>query len=157
MRGIRADLVVPLDGIDPDALLESWRWRVPRSSSPLFATALGDLFLRGGDGRVCLLDVGDGELWEVALDLSHFEEMAGDSSNTDLWFARTLVDKLIEAGSILRFGECFSYVKSPLIGGLYESSNFRVYDLLTHFRVWGPIHRAISDIPDGTSIEFAVT
>ena len=35
--------------------------------------------------------------------------------------------------------------------------NFRVYDVLTHFRVWGPIHEKLKDLPDGAVVEFRVT
>ena len=41
MFDVRADLVVPLDGIDPESLLEHWRWLLPESLRPWFATALG--------------------------------------------------------------------------------------------------------------------
>ena len=157
MQGIRADLIVPLDNVDTDELLESWLWRVPSSSVPLFATALGDLFLRADDGRIWWLNVGTGEMQEVASDLQHFEVMASDPENANLWFGQGLVDDLYAAGGSLNPGDCFSYWQSPILGGGYEPSNFRVYDVVTHFRVWGPIHEKLKDIPDGTTIEFVIT
>ena len=157
MRGIRADLIVPLDDVDPDALLEFWLWRLPPTSRPLFATALGDLFLCDSHGRIGWLDVGSGGLQMVASDLCHFEELATDHEKSCLWFGQSLVDDIREAGHILKPGECYSYWQLPILGGAYEPGNFRVSEVVTHFRVWGPIHEKLKDIPDGTSIDFVVT
>jgi hypothetical protein len=37
-----------------------------------------------------------------------------------------------------------------------KPANFRVYDVVTPFRVWGPIHEQLRDLPDGATVEFAV-
>ncbi|HUQ71846.1 MAG TPA: hypothetical protein VM165_20110, partial [Planctomycetaceae bacterium] len=45
LDGIREDLIGPLATIDAGRMLEFWRWLIPETYRPLFATALGDLFL----------------------------------------------------------------------------------------------------------------
>ena len=40
----------------------------------------------------------------------------------------------------------------PMLGGKYEPDNFRIYDVVTHFRVWGPIHEQLRDLPDGARL-----
>jgi hypothetical protein len=153
--GVREDLIVPLAGADTDAMLEFWRWLIPASHRPLFATALGDLFLTDPDGRVLWLDVGDGQLQQVA-DAAEFERAVADPDNNSLWFGAVLVDMLRAAGKVLGPGECYSYWRLPILGGEYEPANFTIYPVGHHFRVWGPIHEKLRDVPDGTEVEFVV-
>jgi hypothetical protein len=156
MVSVPDSLIVSLDDIDSDRLLEFWRWLPEKGLSPWFATALGDLFLKGAGGRVWWLDVGTGELQNVAASPDEFEELLRDPDNTDLWFGQALVDALRESGRTLGRGECYSYLQLPILGGEYEPGNFRVYDVMTHFRLWGPIHERLKDLPDGASVEFVV-
>lgn len=156
MLGVRDDLIVPLDGVDLGAMLEFWRWLVPASLRPWFVTALGDLFLRGEDGVVWWLDTGSARLTPVARDEKHFEELLADPDNGLLWLGEKLVDRLREAGLTLGPGECYSYWTPPVLGGEYAPHNFRVYDVVTHFRVWGPIHEKLKDLPNGTKVKFVI-
>ncbi len=156
MDGVREDLIVPLTGVDPERLLEFWRWLVPTPRRPLFATALGDLFLDAPDGRVLWLDVGAGELRPVAATEAEFRRAAADSENGSLWFGAALVDALRAAGRVLGPGECYSYWTLPMLGGEYEPANFTVYPVEHHFRVWGPIHEQLRDVPDGAQVELRV-
>jgi hypothetical protein len=153
---VREDLIVTLAGIDADAMLEFWRWLIPQSHQPLFATALGDLFLSAPDGRVLWLDVGNGQLQEVAASAAEFERAAADPDNNYLWFVAMLVDRLRAAGKVLGPGECYCYLQLPMLGGEYEPANFRVDDVVTHFRVCGPIHEQLRDLPNGATVEFRV-
>ena len=154
MVSVREDLIVSLVGIDTGAMLEFWRWLIPPSHQPLFATALGDLFLTDSDGRVLWLDMGDGQMQQVAASAVEFEQAVADPDNNDLWFGTVLVDDLRAAGKVLGPGECYCYLQLPILGGEYEPGNFRVYDVVTHFRVWGPIHEQLRDLPDGATVEF---
>jgi hypothetical protein len=153
---VREDLIVPLTGVDPDRMLEFWRWLVPPSHQPLFATALGDLFLAAPDGRVLWLDVGSGELRPVAATDAEFQRSVTDLENNSLWFGAVLVDKLRAAGKVLGPGECYSYWMVPILGGEYEPANFTIYPVERHFQVWGPIHEKLRDVPDGTEVMFEV-
>jgi hypothetical protein len=73
---VREDLTVLLSGIDIGRLLECWRWLIPDDQQPLFATALGDLFMAGRDGSVRWLDMGDGQLQTVAASEPEFWQAA---------------------------------------------------------------------------------
>jgi hypothetical protein len=156
MVGVREDLIVRLDGIDTCRMLEFWRWLIPDMHRPLFATALGDLFLREPDGRVLWLDMGDGQLQPVATNDTELGRLATDPQNGCLWFGASLVDQLRAAGKVLRPGECYCYLQLPMLGGEYEPANFKICDVVTHFRLWGPIHEQLRDIPDGESVVFKV-
>jgi hypothetical protein len=154
VAGVREDLIVPLTGVDTTAMLEFWRWLIPESYRPLFATALGDLFLADPDGRVMWLDAGDGQLRQVAGSWAEFEQAAADSDNSGLWFGAALVDQLRAADKVLAPGECYCYRTLPMLGGEYVPDNFTVYSIVHHFRVWGPIHEQLRDLPDGATVEF---
>src|SRR5262245_8185979 len=156
MQSVREDLIVPLAGTDTGQMLEFWRWLIPESHRPLFATALGDLFLTDPGGRVLWLDMGDGQLEPVAAGEGDFERAVADPENNGFWFGGALVDQLRAAGKVLGPGECYSYLQLPMLGGEYEPANFRVYDVVRHFRVWGPIHERLRDLPDGATVEFKV-
>jgi hypothetical protein len=156
MLAVRDDLIVPLDGVDLQALLEFWRWLIPVSLRPLFATALGDLFLQDEEGAVWWLDVGAGTLETIAANNDQFQDSLRDSEKVSYWFGERFVDDLRASGLTLKPGECYSYLMPPITGGRYEPGNFRIHDVVTHFQVWGPIHESLKDIPDGTTIEFVV-
>jgi hypothetical protein len=156
MVGVRKDLIISLDGIDQGRMLEFWRWLIPGSYQPLFATALGDLFLTDHGGQVLWLDMGDGQIQPVAASLAKFRKAVARPKNSSLWFGEVLVDQLRASGKELGPGECYSYLQLPMLGGEYEPANFRIYDVVTHFRVWGPIHEKLKDLPDGSRVEFVV-
>src|SRR5205807_1013849 len=102
------------------------------------------------------LDVGAGALEAVAHGKAQFQQWLADPEKTGLWFGETLVDQLREAGVVLGPAECYSYQVLPMLGGEYRPDNFRVQDVVTHFRVWGPIHEKLKDLPDGAQVEFVV-
>jgi hypothetical protein len=153
---IREDLIVRLADVDIAQMLEFWRWLIPPTCCPLFATALGDLFLADAEHRIQWLDIGVGQLKQVASSIAEFENAVADPDNASLWFGASFIDELRTAGKTLASQECYSYIQLPMLGGEYEPANFRVYDVVTHFRVWGPIHEKLRDVPDGTQIEFEI-
>lgn len=92
----------------------------------------------------------------VATTETEFRRAVTDPDNNGYWFGAALVDRLRASGKTLGPGECYSYVQLPMLGGEYEPANFRIYDVVTHFRVWGPIHEQLRDLPDGATITFKV-
>jgi Domain of unknown function (DUF1851) len=156
MLDIREDLIVSLDGIDTGRMLEFWRWLIPETCRPLFATALGDLFLTDPDGGVLWLDMGVGELQVVAADEAEFRRAVANPDNESLWFGAVLVDRLRAGGKVLRPGECYCYLRLPMLGGEFEPDNFLIKDVVTHFQIWGPIHEQLRDLPDGATVRFEV-
>jgi hypothetical protein len=156
MQGVREDLIVPLTDVDIGSILESWRWLIPESYRPLFATALGDMFVSDAESRVLWLDMGLGQLFPVSASDAEFRKAVTIRKNNATWFGQVLVDKLRAVGKVLNQGECYCYLQLPMLGGKYEPENFRVYDLLTHFRIWGPLHEQLSKMPDGATIKFEI-
>jgi hypothetical protein len=97
-----------------------------------------------------------GQLECLADDEQEFGELLTDPDNRVVLFGEAFIDALAASGLTRKAGECYSYEVLPILGGKYETGNFRVSDVATHFRVWGPIHEKIKDLPDGTEVVFEV-
>src|SRR4051812_8652293 len=116
MLGVSDPSAVPLDKIDVGRMLEFWRWLIPESHRPLFATPLGDLFFASPTGEVSWLHMGVGEPEVVAVGEQEFRTALANEDNRNLWFAVRLVDALRAAGKVLGPGEVYSYRQLPLLG-----------------------------------------
>ncbi len=156
LYNLREELIVSLAGVDTTRMLEFWRWLVPDSLRPLFATALGDLFLADPAGTILWLDSGVGRLRTVAANTDEFRQAVADPENATYWFGGGLVDQLRAAGKLLLPMECYSYHTLPMLGGRFEPTNFQIYPVVRHFRALGQIHDQLKDLPDGAVVEFKV-
>lgn len=157
LAGVRPELVVEVDSVDPDHLLECWRWRVGPHWRPWFATVVGDLFLRGPGGDVAWLDVGSGELETAAHGEAEFLAALADPQRFSVWFAPPMADRLRDPASgqpALQPGEVYSYLRLPLLGGDFAPANFRVRGLVDHFCTLGMLHRQFHENPDGAGLQF---
>jgi hypothetical protein len=151
------DLTVSPYEVDLGALLADWRWLVDTTYAPVVITALGDLFLRGGDGSIHWLDTVAGRLTKVADDAEEFKSLMVRPEHLDEWFLPQLVGDLKTSGVNLGAGQCYSYKIPPVLSGRIEPSNVEPADLLVHFSLMGQIHRQVKDLPGGTPIhEFKV-
>lgn len=151
------DYTLDVDGVDWPDLLSSWVWLIPRQLTVWFVNRFGDLFLVFDDGSVHKLDVGSGSLEKLADSRDHFATVIDEGNNANDWLMTPLVDKLVSAGVSLAPGECYSYVRLPVLGGDYTVANTRVVPLAQHYKAFGPIHERIQDLPDGTRVKLDVT
>jgi hypothetical protein len=151
-----ADLYITMDGRNPEDVLGPFRWLIPHNHRPLFVTAIGDLFLADSKGCVWWLNIGGGRFTPVAPSETEFWRLIQDSANRESWFGEDVVKRLRLSGLTRGMQECFSFKTLPMLGGTYESSNFKSVDVVNHFKVWGPILKSIWEIPDGTKIRFRV-
>jgi len=149
---ILADYIIDPSGIDWPDVLASWAWLLPPEFTIWIVNRFGDLFLVQEDGSVHWLDVGAGELRRVAESRDHFANLLDDADNARDWLLMPLVEKLVDAGIRLGPGECYGYVKLPILGGDYTVSNTRVVPIAGHLEALGPIHEKLKDLPDGTGV-----
>lgn len=152
MRITWNELTVSLDNVDFDDILSDWRWLVGQEYTPVLISALGDLFLRHDDGRIFWLNVGWGQLLEVAASAAEFKQFMVQPSNAAEWFVPTLVGDILSSGKKLGSGECFSYQIPPAFGGEIEPDNFEPTNMSVHFSILGQIHEQVKDLPEGASI-----
>jgi len=151
------DYTLGTEGTDWGDLLAGWAWLVPGEFTVWFANRFGDLFILFDDGSVHRMDVGRGSLEKVAESRDRFANAIDEGNNANEWLMIPLVDKLVDAGVTLRPGQCYSYLRLPVLGGDYTVRNTRVVSFAQHYKAFGPIHEGIKDLPDGTRAKFEVT
>ena len=151
-----ADYIVDHQGVDWPDLLSSWAWLVPRVLTVWIMNRFGDLFLVFEDGSVHMLDVGRGSLQRVADSRDDFANRIDQGDNANDWLMIPLVDELRAAGVVPGPSECYSYVQLPALGGDYTRGNVRVVSIAHQYKAFGPIHKKLKDIPDGTIVKFDV-
>jgi hypothetical protein len=150
------DYTIDHQGLDWAALLATWAWLLPRTVTVWLMNRFGDLFLVLADGSVHMLDTGRGSLERVADDREDFARRIDQDGNANDWLMIPLIDKLVTAGFCLRPGECYSYWRLPVLGGEYAPANTKIVTIDHHFKAFGPIHDALRDVPDGTSVQLEV-
>jgi hypothetical protein len=115
-------------------------------------STLGDAFLEDEAGAIHWLDTGGAQLTRIADDAADFDRLRVVADNADTWFAPQLVGDLLDGGSGLGAGQCFSYRIPLTLGGQFAPENFEPCSLRVHFDALGKIQHQIKDLPDGTPI-----
>jgi len=153
MRITWNELIVGFDPNQSDALLSDWRWLVGGDAQIVLVSALGDLFLEDGGGRILWLDVGAARVTQAAESAEEFKRLMQQPDRADEWFVPQLIGDLITSGKQLAEGQCYSYTVPPMLSGEMELSNFEPTDLLVHCSMLGQIGRKIQHLPEGTKID----
>ncbi len=122
----------------------------------ILISSVGDMYLQNENREVFWLDVGRGELIQVADSVEEFEALLEDEEIIREWFLVELVAALKREGMQLIPGKLYGYKKLPVMGGEYAPENFVLTDIEVHFQLAGQIHEQIKDLPDGTTIEIKV-
>jgi hypothetical protein len=151
------DYTLDADGFDWSALLASWVWLLPTEFTLWFANRFGDLFIELEDGSVHKMDVGNGTLEKLADSRDAFSDAIDEEGNADHWLMIPLVDGLVDAGVTLGPGQCYSYLRLPVLGGDYDVANIRVASLEQHYDAIGPLQEKIKRLPDGAQGTFKAT
>lgn len=148
------DLTVNFSHLDREALLADWRWLIGPTKQPILVAAIGDAYLHDPDnGSVHLLDVGGGALEQIADSVDEFRELLADREFVTDSFVPSTIVALRNEGKTLGPGQIYSYLKPPVLGGTYSTSNLEPTDVSVHFSVLGQIHEQVKDLPEGTTID----
>jgi hypothetical protein len=135
--------------LDANRLLAQWRWLCTEPVTLIARNGFGDLFLRTAEGKVMLLDVGDGSLTEVAESESRFKDFLKQAAKRELWFAEGEMETFAELGLKLNNLQCIGF-KTPIV--FAESANVPnnayVADLYEEVSFLGDLHRQISNVPN---------
>jgi hypothetical protein len=137
-------------------LLASWAWLLPPEFTVWLANKFGDLFIVRDDGSVHMLDVGRGTIELLADGRDAFAARLDHNENANNWLMIPLVDRLRTAGLVPGPGECYSYIRLPVLGGEYSIANTRVLPIATHYAALGPIHEKLKRVPDGGAVRFDI-
>jgi hypothetical protein len=120
-------------------------------------TALGDVFVKAGDGRISFLDTYVGQLSEVAPANTEWTRVLQQPGNLDQWFDPSLVSALRQRGLTLGPEQCYSPIEPPIVGGKMEPENFEVTDWRVHVGLMGRIYHKLKDRPPGPVIGGSVS
>jgi Domain of unknown function (DUF1851) len=146
------DYLIDQTGLDWPSLLEEWRWLLPPSFRVWFLTRAGDLVITVPEGSIHFLDVGAGELRQVAHDREEFCCEIDNPGRADDWLMIPVVDELVASGVMLNAGQCYSYRTLPTLGGSYKADNRVPFPIREHFGAWGSVQRQIADLPNGSNV-----
>jgi hypothetical protein len=147
---------IPVDHLDIERLLQSWRWLCPGTVSLVARNAFGELFLRDEHGRILRLDVTVGQLTEIASSESQFRDLLTDPAKQEEWLAETDTIAAAERGLQPSRSQCIGF-KIPLV--FAESGfpdNAYVADLYEYVAFLGDLHEQIANSPDGTKVRLRV-
>jgi hypothetical protein len=136
----------------------AWSWLVPEPWTQIVCSKVGGIFLERPDGTVHWLDTGTGLVEQVATNRLRFEEMMKASPDlVDEWFLPPLVERLHAAGKQAGAGECYGFTILPIFAeGKYDVDNMFVVPVTEQFVGLADVHRQISELPDGASVQIKV-
>lgn len=146
------DYLIPHQGLDLQRALRNWAWLVPESFTVWIVSRIADMFLVSPDGSVHMLDVGEGTLTRVADRREDFRAKLDESDHADDWLAIALVERCVAAGLTLQTGQCYGFVRPPVLGAKYTVENVRPIALDDYVGACGSVHEQIKDLPDGSEI-----
>ena len=150
------DYLIDQEGYDWPTIVADWSWLLPSSFTIWMVNRFGDLFLVSNDGSVQLLDVGAGTVSLLAPDKETFYSLVDQGNSADNWFLMSLTDACVEAGMKLEFGQCYTFVVPPALGGQYELNNIKPGSFVVNHGLLAQIHEQIKDLPDGAKVDVVV-
>jgi len=148
--------LLPIDHVDWDQLLASWRELIPSDSRRWLLSRFGELFLEQSDGKIGMLQVTGFQYEVVAENKQDFVEWLDDPDKMTVWFLAPLVDRLVSQGKCLPPGQCYSFITPLGLGGQITEDNVIMIPIEKHFTSFGRIFQQVRDLPHGTQIRLAV-
>ena len=137
-----------------ERLIRDWRWLCNERVSLIARNIFGDLFLVDDDDRVWKLDVGSGQLIQVAESADQFRALAETRAKKVEWFAADLQQEFSAKGLNPGGEECVAF-KIPVVfresAGVPNNAYVgNLYEYVSHL---GSVHRQIAGAPDGTKVK----
>lgn len=138
---------------------KAWSWLVPEPWEPIVCSMVAGVFLEKLNGEVHWLDTGTGLVEHVASTRVEFEELIRTSPDlVDEWFLPHLVERLHAAGKRPAVGECYGFTILPIFAeGKYDPDNMFVVPIKEQLVGMADIHRQLTDVPDGASVQVKIT
>ncbi len=140
------------------AAARAWSWLLPEPWSPVVCSMVAGVFLEKPNGDIHWLDTGTGLIEQVARNRAEFEGLIKAVPDlVDEWFLPPLVERLHAAGKKPGLGECYGFTILPVFAeGKYDVDNMFVIPVTEQFVGIADLHRQISELPDGASVQVDV-
>jgi hypothetical protein len=147
------DYLIDHASFDWPNLLAGWSRLLPVEFNVWLMNRFGDLFLLYTGGTVHMLDVGGGTVERVADSRDEFGAKIDEGDNANQWLMIPLVDELVGAGKVLKPGQCYGYIVSPVLGGDYTVENTNILPVAEHYGFNAMLHEQIKDLAEGAQVE----
>ena len=142
----REDCYIDAAGIDPNVLLQDWRWLIgPGEFAILRVTAVGDAFLKDVHGHVFFLDTREGQFTQIAESESDLSEKLNVRANRDRWLSPHFIQLAGFGRPPLGRGQCWGWKIPFFLGGKVEKENAEPSDLITYHSILGQLFRQARD------------
>ena len=137
----------------------AWSWLVPEPWEPIVCSTVAGIFLEQPNGEILWLDTGTGSVEKIAQNRPQFEEVLRSSPDlVNEWFLPPLVERLHAAGKKPKEGECYGFTILPVFAeGKYDADNMFVVPVAEQFVGVADLHRQLSVLPDGSTVQVKVT
>ena len=147
-----SELTIATEEFDAPRLLAHWSWRVPQHLRPLFLSTFGDWFLRDADDHVHMFDLVASQLRQVADSQVEFEALLELEEYRREWLMSHLVEQLRQLGVTRPRGQCYAFLRPPILGGELSANNIYLLDLALYQSGTSKIHQQVAHLPPGTEI-----
>jgi len=142
----REDCFIDATGIDPNMLLQSWRWLTGLGEFTILkVTAGGDAFLKDVHGHVFFLDVRKGQFTQIAESESDFSEKLNVRANRDQWLSAHFIQLAGGGRPALGRGQCWGWKIPFFLGGKVERENAEPSDLIAYHSILGQLFQQARD------------
>jgi hypothetical protein len=146
-----------VESLSVERLLKEWRWLCPQTLALVARSSFGDLYLRDEEGRIWKLDVGIGQLGQVAGSQAEFRELASRADKREELFAERDAQAAARQGLKPDKTQCIGF-KIPLVFAQSgKPNNAYVADLYEQLAFLSDLHRQLKGVPEGGKIQLKLT
>jgi hypothetical protein len=135
--------MISVDGFDTEALLEFWRWLVPRSATPLFISVFGDWVFGVPDGSLWALSLLEGDFRKIADSSSEYNRLKSSFEWMDQTFMAGWQEIAHRHGLTPRADQCIGWRIHPTLGGPFKPDNLQLFDMLAYQCIMGQLHESL--------------
>lgn len=128
-----------VQGCDTEALLEPWRWILPRDLTPLLVSYFGDWVFGAPDGSLWALSVLDAHLRRVAVDSAEFNRLKKSVHWLEKEFIHGWYEIAVHHGFRPNEAQCVGWRLPPVMGGPFAVTNLQLFDLSVYQHIMGQL------------------
>lgn len=137
------DLVFNPKEYDIQEVYSDWTWLLNGQIKPLMISQFGDMFFQRKDGKVCFLDMMEGEIVDICPSEESFIEFINQKENIEDYLFSDLIFSLKNSGKIPNKDECFIFTIPPVLGGQISVDNVSIMSFKVVVSLAGQLHRQI--------------
>ena len=151
------DYIIDQEGLDWSNLLSEWTWLLPDTFTPWIVNRLGDIVVVNENETISFFDIGAGSFQQIADSRETFIRLIDEADNANHWLAIPLVNRLVQAGMILKPKTVYGFKIPPMLGGKYDIENLEITDISVHYGLLGDLYGQMKDVPDGSKVTVKIT